>query len=87
MCQDQQFEVLSNPEFLAQGTAISDLESPGRVLIGGAETSSSQVAISELVNLYAQWVPRDRILTTTAGPIAELARNFCVLVLISPEIQ
>jgi UDPglucose 6-dehydrogenase len=58
------FEVLSNPEFLAEGTAISDLQSPDRVLIGGQPTPSGRKAVAELVSVYANWVPRERILTT-----------------------
>ena len=54
------FDVLSNPEFLAEGTAIADLENPDRVLIGGA----SETAVQALVEVYANWVPQERILTT-----------------------
>ena len=74
---DQRFEVLSNPEFLAEGTAIADLESPDRVLIGGAETPEGQAAIDELVELYAHWVPRERILTTNvwSAELSKLAAN------------
>jgi len=73
----KRFEVLSNPEFLAEGTAIADLESPDRVLIGGAETPSGQAAIGELVAIYAHWVPRDRILTTNvwSAELSKLAAN------------
>src|SRR5439155_5784515 len=71
------FEVLSNPEFLAEGTAIADLERPDRVLIGGATTPSGQAAIRELVEIYARWVPRDRILTTNvwSSELSKLAAN------------
>jgi UDPglucose 6-dehydrogenase len=74
---DKRFEVLSNPEFLAEGTAITDLESPDRVLIGGADTASGQAAIGELVEIYARWVPRDRILTTNvwSSELSKLAAN------------
>jgi UDPglucose 6-dehydrogenase len=73
----ERFEVLSNPEFLAEGTAISDLELPDRVLIGGAPTSTGQAAIHELVEIYARWVPRDRILTTNvwSAELTKLAAN------------
>lgn len=58
------FEVLSRPEFLAEGIAIEDLLNPDRVLIGGAETSEGPAAIQSLVEVYARWVPREKILTT-----------------------
>lgn len=58
------FEVLSNPEFLAEGTAIEDLRHPDRVLIGGGASPEGQAAVAELVDIYAAWVARDRILTT-----------------------
>jgi UDPglucose 6-dehydrogenase len=71
------FEVLSNPEFLAEGSAIDDLEHPDRVLIGGAPTPSGQAAIQELVEIYARWVPRDRILTSNvwSSELSKLAAN------------
>ncbi len=67
------FEVLSNPEFLAEGTAIADLENPDRVLIGGHETPSGQKALQTLVDIYAQWIPRERILTANVWS-AELSK-------------
>ncbi len=57
------FDVISNPEFLAEGTAVSDLENPDRVLIGSRETERGRRAIREVVEIYANWVPRDRIIT------------------------
>jgi UDPglucose 6-dehydrogenase len=71
------FEVLSNPEFLAEGTAISDLESPDRVLIGGHETESGQVALQTLVDIYASWIPRERILTSNvwSSELSKLTAN------------
>jgi UDPglucose 6-dehydrogenase len=71
------FEVLSNPEFLAEGTAIADLESPDRVLIGGHQTEAGQKAVQCLVDIYAEWVPRDRILTTNvwSSELSKLAAN------------
>jgi UDPglucose 6-dehydrogenase len=69
------FEVLSNPEFLAEGTAVADLEKPDRVLIGGDETSTGLAARQQLVDLYARWVPRERILTTNVWS-SELSKLF-----------
>lgn len=75
------FEVLSNPEFLAEGTAIVDLLSPDRVLIGGARTPSGEAAVAALVDVYAgkgeTWVPRERILTTNvwSAELTKLAAN------------
>ena len=57
------FDVLSNPEFLAEGTAVADLESPDRVLIGSRETEQGIKARQSVVDIYANWVPRERILT------------------------
>ncbi len=67
------FDVLSNPEFLAEGTAIEDLLNPDRVLIGG----ESQQAIEALCNVYATWIPRDRILTTNlwSSELSKLTAN------------
>lgn len=67
------FEVLSNPEFLAEGTAIEDLENPDRVLIGSHENESGLKAREELVALYANWVPRERIVTSNVWS-AELSK-------------
>ena len=58
------FQILSNPEFLAEGTAVADLQNPDRVLIGGDQTPAGLEAIQKLVDVYAGWVPRDIILTT-----------------------
>jgi UDPglucose 6-dehydrogenase len=71
------FDILSNPEFLAEGTAIADLERPDRVLIGGAETPEGRAAIQALAAVYAHWVPRDRILTTNvwSSELSKLAAN------------
>ena len=58
------FDVLSNPEFLAEGTAIRDLERPDRILIGSRNTERGLKARQTLVDIYAHWVPRERILTS-----------------------
>jgi UDPglucose 6-dehydrogenase len=67
------FDVLSNPEFLAEGTAIDDLLDPDRVLIGG----ESREAVESLAAIYAQWVPRERILTTNlwSSELSKLTAN------------
>ncbi len=71
------FEVLSNPEFLAEGTAIADLENPDRVLIGSRETAEARKARDELVELYAHWVPRERIITSNiwSSELSKLVAN------------
>ncbi|MEM7673562.1 MAG: UDP-glucose 6-dehydrogenase [Verrucomicrobiota bacterium] len=71
------FEVLSNPEFLAEGTAIEDLHAPDRVLIGGDETPSGREAVQKLVDVYARWVPRENILTTNvwSSELSKLTAN------------
>lgn len=67
------FWILSNPEFLAEGTAMKDLDEPDRVLIGGQD----QDAIQVLADVYANWVPRDRILTTNlwSSELSKLVAN------------
>ncbi len=71
------FTVLSNPEFLAEGSAIEDLLHPDRVLIGGPQDDAGQAAIDALVEVYATWVPRERILTTNvwSSEMSKLAAN------------
>ena len=71
------FEVLSNPEFLAEGTAIQDLFKSDRVLIGGDSTPSGQEAVQALVEVYAHWIPKEKILTTNvwSSELAKLASN------------
>ena len=71
------FQVLSNPEFLAEGTAISDLQSPDRVLIGGERTPEGDAAVKALVDIYASWVPRERIITTSlwSSELSKLVAN------------
>jgi UDPglucose 6-dehydrogenase len=71
------FQVLSNPEFLAEGTAISDLVNPSRVLIGGEQTPAGLAAIETLVSVYANWVPRAQIITTNlwSSELSKLVAN------------
>lgn len=68
-----QFEVLSNPEFLAEGSAVQDLENPDRVLIGSRETPSGLVARQAVVDIYAHWVPREKIIESNVWS-AELSK-------------
>lgn len=71
------FQILSNPEFLAEGTAIQDLLNPDRVLIGGRETPGGQKAVQTLKEVYSQWVPKDNIITTNlwSAELSKLAAN------------
>ena len=71
------FQVLSNPEFLAEGTAIRDLHNPDRVLIGGDTDTEGRVAVEKLVEVYNNWVPRERILTTNlwSSELSKLTAN------------
>ncbi len=71
------FQILSNPEFLAEGTAVEDLLAPDRVLIGGDTTPEGQKAIDLLVEVYANWVSEERILTTNvwSSELSKLTAN------------
>jgi len=71
-----QFQILSNPEFLAEGTAVDDLLNPDRVLIGG-DVNGGDEAIDSLVEIYANWVPKERILTTNlwSSELSKLTAN------------
>ena len=71
------FDVLSNPEFLAEGTAIRDLENPDRVLIGSRETESGLKARDELIEIYINWVPKERIITSDiwSSELSKLVAN------------
>lgn len=72
------FEILSNPEFLAEGTAISDLLNPDRVLIGGDyHTNQGKQAINTLVSIYENWVPSNKIITTNiwSSELSKLTAN------------
>lgn len=72
-----QFQILSNPEFLAEGTAVEDLDAPDRVLIGGDTTPEGQAAVQALVDVYNNWIPRERILTTNvwSSELSKLTAN------------
>ncbi|MFH1985681.1 MAG: nucleotide sugar dehydrogenase [Pseudomonadota bacterium] len=71
------FEVLSNPEFLAEGTAIRDLQSPERVLVGSRETETGRKARQVLVDIYANWVPAENIITSNiwSSELSKLVAN------------
>ncbi|WP_370895418.1 nucleotide sugar dehydrogenase [Chryseobacterium gossypii] len=71
------FEILSNPEFLAEGTAIQDLIYSDRVLIGGDNTDTGIAAKQALVDIYAHWIPKERILTTNvwSSELTKLTAN------------
>ncbi|MGL3001236.1 UDP-glucose 6-dehydrogenase [Flavobacterium sp. RSSB_23] len=72
-----QFQILSNPEFLAEGTAVSDLLAPDRILIGGDTTPEGEQAIQSLVAVYANWVAPEKILTTNvwSSELSKLTAN------------
>ncbi len=72
------YQILSNPEFLAEGTAVEDLMDPDRVLIGGdIDTEKGKEAVQALVDVYAHWVPREQILTTNvwSSELSKLTAN------------
>ncbi|APU68654.1 UDP-glucose 6-dehydrogenase [Christiangramia flava] len=72
------FQILSNPEFLAEGTAVEDLMQPDRVLIGGdIDTEKGKEAVQALVDVYAHWVPKEQILTTNvwSSELSKLTAN------------
>merc|ERR1712176_1022899 len=73
----QKFWILSNPEFLAEGTAMKDLSAPDRVLIGGPTSTDGVAAANVLVDIYANWVPREKILTTNlwSSELSKLVAN------------
>ena len=75
--QEITLEVVSNPEFLSEGTAIRDLENPDRVLIGSRETAEGIRAREEIVEIYAHWVPRERIIESSvwSSELSKLASN------------
>lgn len=71
------FQVLSNPEFLAEGTAIDDLSNPDRILIGGDPTEAGQEAVEALANVYNRWIPQERIIRTNlwSSELSKLVAN------------
>ena len=71
------FSILSNPEFLAEGTAIKDLMSPDRVLVGASPDPKGIESLNTLVDMYANWVPRDKIITTNlwSSELSKLVSN------------
>lgn len=71
------FQILSNPEFLAEGTAIADLFNPDRVLIGGPSSPEGQAAVAKLSSVYEHWVPKAKIITTNtwSSELSKLAAN------------
>ncbi len=71
------FQIVSNPEFLAEGTAIRDLESPDRVLIGGMETPEGMKAVETIAGIYRRWVDDERIITTNlwSSELTKLVAN------------
>jgi UDPglucose 6-dehydrogenase len=71
------FQILSNPEFLAEGTAVTDLLNPDRVLIGGDSGAEGQEAVDALVAIYANWIPKEHILTTNlwSSELSKLTAN------------
>ncbi len=71
------FQIVSNPEFLAEGTAIQDLNEPDRVLIGGTEDAEGQEAVEVVAGIYTHWVPREKIITTSlwSSELTKLVAN------------
>merc|ERR1712194_424061 len=74
---DHSFWILSNPEFLAEGTAMKDLSNPDRVLIGGSASNEGMAAARVLADVYANWVPWEHILTTNlwSSELSKLVAN------------
>lgn len=71
------FQVVSNPEFLAEGTAMIDLGNPDRILIGGEKTPEGEKAVEMIANIYSSWVPREKIIKTNiwSSELSKLAAN------------
>ncbi len=72
-----EFEILSNPEFMAEGTGIRDMESPDRILIGSKDTPSGIAARDDLMDIYLHWVPKERLITTNlwSSELSKLVAN------------
>ena len=72
-----EFQILSNPEFLAEGTAMRDLQIPDRVIIGGDNSPKGNIAVNSLVDIYLAWVPKKNILTTNlwSSELSKLTAN------------
>lgn len=77
---DVRFDILSNPEFLAEGTAIKDLFNPDRVLIGALQTPEGIAAQTALAEVYTNWVPEDRVITTNLWS-SELSKLVSIMLL------
>lgn len=73
-------QVLSNPEFLAEGTAIADLKNPDRVLIGGEQSPEGLKALQALKDIYVRWVPAERVIVTNTWS-SELSKLVCSRIL------
>ncbi|HBC87283.1 MAG TPA: nucleotide sugar dehydrogenase [Lentisphaeria bacterium] len=71
------FEVISNPEFMAEGSAIEDMQEPDRVLVGGMRTANGKKAMDRIVSIYSHWVPKERIITTNvwSSELSKLVAN------------
>ena len=71
------FEILSNPEFMAEGTGIQDMEYPDRILIGSQDTATGNAARDELMKIYLHWVPKDKLITTNlwSSELSKLVSN------------
>ena len=71
------FQIVSNPEFLAEGTAINDLNQPDRILIGGTEDEAGRRAVETIASIYTHWVPREKIITTSlwSSELTKLVSN------------